>query len=236
MLATAHSALSPVIGVGNTVSEADKKIFAETTRSSEKQKRAEAMTAEIMALEINGWDYKTKTDASGTVEKDKAGLVACGNEQRFDVNYTLTFAAFMDLGNVKVALCLLCAGRCLLVMAISPTRYTHCITDMYLHNKRQGTVMAIVGVSVDDSLFTASTSERVDPFFHDMVSLAIQGLGYVSKFLGMRDKVTTDFEYTVDQHALVEELLVLPSASRDSQAYHEMPEGYEALQAKNDRQ
>ena len=78
-----------------------------------------ASTEELLALESNGvwsmvvppveshvlhnkWVFKAKTDANRNVERYKARLVACGNEQLFRVDYTLTFAAVMELGTVKV--------------------------------------------------------------------------------------------------------------------------------------
>ena len=50
--------------------------------------------------------YKTKTDANGDIDLYEARLVVCGNEQVFGVDYTLTFAAVMDLGTVKLILVL----------------------------------------------------------------------------------------------------------------------------------
>ena len=40
------------------------------------------------------WVYKTKTGADGDLERHKAWLVACGNEQVLGADYSLTFAAF----------------------------------------------------------------------------------------------------------------------------------------------
>ena len=54
----------------------------------------------------NTWVYKTKTDGNGDIAMYKALLVVCGNEQAFGVNYTLRFAAFMDLKMVKLILVL----------------------------------------------------------------------------------------------------------------------------------
>nr|CCA19740.1 hypothetical protein PITG_05283 [Albugo laibachii Nc14] len=49
----------------------------------------------------NKWVFKTKTYANGDVERYKARLVACGSEQLFSVDYTLTFTAVMKLSTVK---------------------------------------------------------------------------------------------------------------------------------------
>lgn len=52
------------------------------------------------------WVFKTKTDADGNIERYKARMVACGNEQSFGKVYTLTFAAVMDMTTGKVILAL----------------------------------------------------------------------------------------------------------------------------------
>ena len=49
---------------------------------------------------------KTKTTAEGELEKLKARLVDCGNEEVLGVDYGLTFAAVMDLSTVEVILAL----------------------------------------------------------------------------------------------------------------------------------
>ncbi|POM64836.1 Integrase catalytic core protein [Phytophthora palmivora] len=78
-----------------------------------------AMVDELRALEENGvcevvrppkgvcvlhtkWVYKTKLDAEGLIERLKGRLVACRNEQTFGVNYSVTFAAVIDMTSVKV--------------------------------------------------------------------------------------------------------------------------------------
>lgn len=48
------------------------------------------------------WVYKTKRDAEGLIERLKARLVACGNEQEFGVNYGITFAAVIEMTSVKM--------------------------------------------------------------------------------------------------------------------------------------
>ena len=37
----------------------------------------------------NKWVYKTRTNANGDIERYKARLVVCGNEQVFGVDYNL---------------------------------------------------------------------------------------------------------------------------------------------------
>ncbi len=46
------------------------------------------------------WVFKTKLDADGGVERFKARLVACGNEQEAGINYNGTFAPVLDLATV----------------------------------------------------------------------------------------------------------------------------------------
>ena len=42
-----------------------------------------------------------KTYAHGDLERLKARLVSCGNEQVFDIDYQINFAVVMDMSNVK---------------------------------------------------------------------------------------------------------------------------------------
>ncbi|POM64757.1 LOW QUALITY PROTEIN: Hypothetical protein PHPALM_19668 [Phytophthora palmivora] len=50
--------------------------------------------------------YKTKKDADGDIERWKARLVTCGNEQEFGVGYNITFTAVIDMCSLKVILSL----------------------------------------------------------------------------------------------------------------------------------
>ncbi|GMF15396.1 unnamed protein product [Phytophthora fragariaefolia] len=52
------------------------------------------------------WVYKKKRTPTGAVERYKARLVACGNEQVLGVNYTLTFAAVLEMTSGKVIVAL----------------------------------------------------------------------------------------------------------------------------------
>nr|CCA15796.1 hypothetical protein TcasGA2_TC004282 [Albugo laibachii Nc14] len=92
--------------VVNAVCDLDPKNYGEATMSQGKHKWMTAVSEELKALGENGWVLKTKTDANGDVERYKARLVTCGNEQLSGVDYTLTFAAVMDLSTVKVILVL----------------------------------------------------------------------------------------------------------------------------------
>ncbi|KAE9160886.1 hypothetical protein PF004_g31018 [Phytophthora fragariae] len=88
-------------------------------RSKLKDKWLAAMAEELRALEDNGvwrvvrkpkgahalhtkWVYKTKIDAEGAIERLKARLVACGNEQEFGVDYSVTFSAVIEMSSVKL--------------------------------------------------------------------------------------------------------------------------------------
>uniref|UniRef100_A0AAV1USE4 Reverse transcriptase Ty1/copia-type domain-containing protein n=1 Tax=Peronospora matthiolae TaxID=2874970 RepID=A0AAV1USE4_9STRA len=81
------------------------------------------MREELEALEDNGlWSFikrppssnelqtvcvfKTKTEAHGDLERLKARLIACENEQVYGIDYQLTSAAVMDMSTVKVLLAL----------------------------------------------------------------------------------------------------------------------------------
>jgi len=107
--------------VVNSVRVADSKNFREAMKSPLKDEWTMAMVEELKALKENGgwtvelppvgshvlhtkWVFKTKTDADGAIERFKARLVACGNEQLYGIDYNLTFAAVMELSTVKVIL------------------------------------------------------------------------------------------------------------------------------------
>ncbi|KAE9098045.1 hypothetical protein PF006_g23440 [Phytophthora fragariae] len=103
----------------NSVTEHDPKTYQEAMRSKLKDKWLAAMAEELRALEDNGvwrvvrklkgahalhtkWVYKTKMDAEGAIERLKARLVACGNEQEFGVDYSVTFSAVIEMSSVKL--------------------------------------------------------------------------------------------------------------------------------------
>ena len=109
--------------VVNAVIAQDPKHYGEAIKSKYHQEWKIAMTEELDALKANDvwtivvppkdahvlhnkWVYKTKMDANGDIERYKARLVVCGNEQVFGVDFNLTFAAVMDLSTVKMILLL----------------------------------------------------------------------------------------------------------------------------------
>jgi hypothetical protein len=49
---------------------------------------------------------KTKLDADGKIERFKARLVACGNEQQYGINYEDTYAPVLDLASVRLVMAL----------------------------------------------------------------------------------------------------------------------------------
>uniref|UniRef100_A0AAV1TI68 Uncharacterized protein n=1 Tax=Peronospora matthiolae TaxID=2874970 RepID=A0AAV1TI68_9STRA len=124
--------------VVNAAFEHDPLNYGQAMLSSKREGWKKAMQEEIAALEANDvstitrrtagqhalhtkWVYKTKTDAQGDLERLKARLVACGNEQVLGVDYTLTFAAVMELSTVKVILALAATWGCLPSTVTSPT-------------------------------------------------------------------------------------------------------------------
>jgi hypothetical protein len=113
----------PDAGIVNNVMEVDPKNYRESMRSLHRDGWLKAMIEELEALENNDvwklvrmphgvrilhtkWVYKTKRDAEGLLERLKARLVACGNEQEFGINYGITFAAVIEMTSVKLILVL----------------------------------------------------------------------------------------------------------------------------------
>ena len=110
------------IDVNNIIME-DPTTYAAAMKTPDSNKWQEAINEELRALRENGtwlvvprppnerilhskWVFKTKTDAAGNVERHKARLVACGNEQVHGVNYTNTFAPVMDMATARFILAL----------------------------------------------------------------------------------------------------------------------------------
>ncbi|CAI5743628.1 unnamed protein product [Peronospora destructor] len=107
----------------STVYRVDPKNWSAAMKSDQRVEWERAADSEIESLKANDtwellprtserrplhakWVFKTKADANGNVERYKARMVACGNEQTFGEDYTLTFAAAMDMTTGKVILAL----------------------------------------------------------------------------------------------------------------------------------
>ncbi|KAE8895633.1 hypothetical protein PF005_g192 [Phytophthora fragariae] len=95
--------------------------FAAARKCAESEKWRAAEREELASLEKNNtwkvvkvppgvrllhtkWMYKKKRNGGGELQRYKARLVDCGNEQEFGVDYLLTFAAVMELPSGKVVL------------------------------------------------------------------------------------------------------------------------------------
>ncbi|KAE9351299.1 hypothetical protein PF008_g5993 [Phytophthora fragariae] len=95
--------------------------FAAARKCAESEQWRAAEREELASLEKNNtwkvvkvppgvrplhtkWVYKKKRNGAGELQRYKARLVACGNEQEFGVDYLLTFAAVMELPSGKVVL------------------------------------------------------------------------------------------------------------------------------------
>ncbi|CAI5711699.1 unnamed protein product [Peronospora destructor] len=115
--------LEEVTDVANSIRERDPSNYGQAMKSAQKDNWVIAMDEELQALEENNvwelelpprgshvlhtkWVFKTKRDSDGEIERYKARLVTCGNEQVFGVDYGLTFAAVMELSTVKIILVL----------------------------------------------------------------------------------------------------------------------------------
>nr|CCA24800.1 GagPol polyprotein putative [Albugo laibachii Nc14] len=140
------------------------------------------------------WPFKSKTDTNNDVERYKARLVACGNEQLVGVAYTLTFAAVVELSTVKVILVLSRRWNVSARHVHVPNAYVKAENephlDVYMKTLEQAIVLeivqgwvysmhdgyvlyfkkdvlTIVGVYVDDLLVTGTFKDAVDQFFKD---------------------------------------------------------------------
>uniref|UniRef100_A0AAV1VA15 Reverse transcriptase Ty1/copia-type domain-containing protein n=1 Tax=Peronospora matthiolae TaxID=2874970 RepID=A0AAV1VA15_9STRA len=172
------------------------------------------------------WVFKTKTDAHGEIERLKARLVACGNEQVFGVDYQLTIAAVMDMSTLKVILALAAIWGVPAKHGDIPNAYVKADKEAHLAillqvpqamkidqdalkmigapTKKE---LVIVGVYVDDLLATGTDAAAVDRFFVKLGSLSIKDLGTFNKFLGMRVTIDTSGGYVIYQAEAIGELL-----------------------------
>ena len=105
------------------VNGTDPQTIAAAMKTSEDAQWQEAIHVELKALRDNRtwiavpkpetakalhtkWVFTTKTDAAGQIERFKARLVVCGNEQEEGVNYSSTFSPVMDMATTRFILAL----------------------------------------------------------------------------------------------------------------------------------
>ncbi|KAG2777980.1 hypothetical protein PC129_g14265 [Phytophthora cactorum] len=82
-------------------------MIAEIRTLEEKQTWDVVMRAPDDKLLHCKWVFKTKRHADGSLERFKARIVACGNEQEYGVNDTDTFSAALDDLSARLLLALL---------------------------------------------------------------------------------------------------------------------------------
>ena len=102
----------------NTVDLTDPQTYAAAMKTTNAAQWQMAVDTELEALRENRtwiavprptgvkplhskWVFKTKINADGSIERYKARLVACGNEQEKGVNYENTFAPVLDLATAR---------------------------------------------------------------------------------------------------------------------------------------
>ncbi|CAI5705566.1 unnamed protein product [Peronospora effusa] len=81
------------------------------------------------------------------------------------------------------------AGRLwhqLLRKTLLKLNFVQCITDTCIFYKVDSGGTTVIGTYVDDLLVTATSTGRVDAFFHDMQVLELKDMGEAAKFVGMQ--------------------------------------------------
>ncbi|POM76464.1 Transposon Polyprotein Reverse transcriptase [Phytophthora palmivora] len=205
----------------NSVIETDPKNYQEAMRSRLKDRWLEAIHDEQSALEENGV-FKKKRNAEGVVEHLEARLVACGNEQAFGVNYSIMFAAVIEMSSAKkeaelaiyiripqgmdipeeIRRQLGVTSNDELVLELEKALYG--LKQAGRLRKEEG--LLVVGIYVDDLLVTGTQQEAVKAFFSVLTVLSIKDLEPASKFLGMRVSYSDVEGCNLDQEvAILEE-------------------------------
>ncbi|OWZ08788.1 hypothetical protein PHMEG_00018621 [Phytophthora megakarya] len=156
---------------------------------------------------------ETKLNAQGMIERLKARLVASGNDPEIGLNYGVTFAAVIDMTNVKLIL------RVPANLSDVPNAYTYIhvpqgtqIPEENLEKLGVGTDTEVV-LELKKALYGLKQTGRrtqqraVDVFLEELKSLEIKDLGCACKFLGMRIEYSDDNGYDLDQKMSIYELL-----------------------------
>uniref|UniRef100_A0AAV1U6N4 Integrase catalytic domain-containing protein n=1 Tax=Peronospora matthiolae TaxID=2874970 RepID=A0AAV1U6N4_9STRA len=172
-----------------------------------------------------------RSDAQGDLERLKARLVACGNEQVLGVDYTLTFAAVMNLSTLKVILTLAATGKGAAPPHLSTDAARHASLEEDATSARRFERERAGAGAVEEPLRSQAGRMAVDQLLHsklstadftrcesdmrffwkrdgdDLVVLSIKDLGRVSKFRGMRVTHNGQNGYTLDQEEATRDLL-----------------------------
>nr|CCA18211.1 hypothetical protein ALNC14_043540 [Albugo laibachii Nc14] len=220
-------------GVVNAVCDLDPKNYGEAMMSQGKHKWMTAVSEELKALEENGvwevmipptgshvshnkWVFKTKKNANGDVERYKARLVACGNEQLFGVDCTLTFAAVIEITAekephldvyMKVPEGMKIDEMDLKRYGVNDSSNLATLEQAIALEINDKDELTIVGVYVDDLLLTGASWDAVDKFFKELSALGLKDLWVENKFLGLRMSLDEEVGYVLDQEVSIDLLL-----------------------------
>ncbi|KAG2982347.1 hypothetical protein C6341_g15617 [Phytophthora cactorum] len=91
----------------NNVIYLDPRNYRDDIGSRLKGEWLKALLGELGALEASGaWEVVRPRRQARVLRMKRAGLVACGKEQEFGVNYGITFAAVVEMTSDKLILVL----------------------------------------------------------------------------------------------------------------------------------
>ncbi|XP_017431789.1 uncharacterized mitochondrial protein AtMg00820-like [Vigna angularis] len=161
----------------------------------------EAMNVEMKAIEKNHmwelvdppegvttigvkWIFKTKFNENGHVEKYKAGLVAKGYAQRYEVDYKKVFALGSRLDIVRILLALAAQNTWDVFQLDLKEKFERCFSEHTLFMRRIKGPILIISLYVDDLIFTRNSKRFGDEFKSSMKrEFDITDLGKMRYFL-----------------------------------------------------
>ncbi|VVA41703.1 PREDICTED: Retrovirus-related Pol poly from, partial [Prunus dulcis] len=136
------------------------------------------------------WIYKTKLNLDGSVQKNKAWLVAKGYSQKPGIDFNETFAPVARLDTLKKALYGLKQAPRAWYEEINSyfikTGFYRSPSEATLYTKMSTSGILIVSLYVDDIIYTGSSKEMMAAFKNDMMrQYEMTDLGLLHHFLGL---------------------------------------------------